>query len=224
MSKLATRSGRLIIDAELSDPMSGFFMIRRQAFDGAVRRLSGEGFKILLDLFASTTRPYRYLELPYQFRSRLHGESKLDGMAVWSHLVLILNKLIGHYIPVRFVMFGLVGGLGVVVHLVVLSLGLSTAEFSFPVAQTVATYVAMTSNYLLNNLLTFRDQTHKGWALLWGSLSFYAICSVGVVANVGVATIIFERDLLWWVAGMSGAFISAVWNYAVSSIFTWGRK
>jgi dolichol-phosphate mannosyltransferase len=221
LSRFGTRLSRLIIRAELSDPMSGFFMIRRSAFDLAVRGLSGQGFKLLIDLFASTTRPFRFRELPYEFRGRLHGESKLDSLVAWEYLMLVLDKLISRTVPLRFVLFALVGGAGLVVHLAMLWLGLRALGLGFPGAQTMATVVAMTSNFALNNWLTYRDRRLRGPAFLWGLLSFYAICSAGLVANVGVASVVFERQYQWWMAGGVGALVGAVWNYAVSSVFTW---
>ena len=116
ISHFATRLSRLVLRADLSDPMSGFFMLRREAMERCVRKLSGIGFKILVDLFASSSRPLRFAELPYEFRTRKAGESKLDTQAAWDYVMLLLDKLIGHLIPVRFLAFSLVGGTGVLVH------------------------------------------------------------------------------------------------------------
>ena len=221
ISDFATRLSRMVVKAELSDPMSGFFMIERSAFTDAMRQLSGQGFKILLDLFASTPRPFAFAELPLQFRERLHGESKLDTLVAWEYLMLLLQKLIGPAVPVRFLLFALIGGLGVGVHLTTLWTVLHFADF--PVAQAVATVVAMTGNFLLNNLFTYRDRRLKGWRILWGLASFYAVCGIGAVANVGVAASIAGHHA-WWLAGLSGAAVSVVWNYVMSSIFTWSAR
>jgi dolichol-phosphate mannosyltransferase len=222
MSGLATRLARLVVSADLTDPMSGFFLMTRAAFDRAVRRLSGQGFKILLDLFASTPGPYRFIELPYTFRPRLHGESKLDTLVAWEYLMLLLDKLFGRFLPIRFVLFGAVGASGVIVNLVALRLMMIAA--AFPVAQAVATILAMTSNFALNNLLTYRDKRLRGTRFFTGLLSFYAVCAIGAVANVGIASSIFERHYSWWLAGLAGAAIGVVWNYAVSSVFTWRQR
>jgi dolichol-phosphate mannosyltransferase len=221
ISGFATRLSRLVMKAELSDPMSGFFMVERSAFAGAMRRLSGQGFKILLDLFASTPRPFAFAELPLKFRERLHGESKLDTLVAWEYLMLLLQKLVGPLVPVRFLLFSLIGGLGVVTHLATLWLAMNAAPATFPVAQGIATVVAMTGNFLLNNLFTYRDRRLCGWRLLSGLGSFYAVCGAGAAANVGVASYIAGGDHSWWLAGLAGAAVSAVWNYAMSSIFTW---
>jgi dolichol-phosphate mannosyltransferase len=224
ISDFATRLSRLVLKSHLSDPMSGFFMITRDAFEGSVRNLSAIGFKILVDLFASAPKPLRFKELPFVFRQRLHGESKLDSMVALEFLLLLLDKLFGRFVPVRFLLFGMIGGSGVVVHLAVLGLANQVMGVAFVAAQTLATFVAMTSNFFLNNVLTYRDRRLKGWRVLWGLASFYLVCGLGVVANVGIASFAFEQKWTWWVSGLVGALVGAVWNYAVSSVVTWRSK
>ena len=223
VSRAAGAASRLVVRAELKDPMSGFFLMRRQTFDESVRNLSLHGFKILLDLFASAPKPLRFVELPYHFGPRLFGESKLDSMVAWEYGMLLADKTFGWLIPPRLVFFGVIGGCGLLVHMLVLASALS-AGLSFSVAQTLAVVVAMTFNFILNNWITYRDQRLFGWRWLRGLVSFYAICSVGAVANIGIASFIFSSDHDWWVAGLSGALVGAVWNYALSSLFTWNRR
>ncbi|HVH75917.1 MAG TPA: glycosyltransferase family 2 protein [Stellaceae bacterium] len=221
ISDIASRLGRLVIKAELSDPMSGFFLIERGAFEKTMRGLSGQGFKLLLDIFASSPVPLAFAELPYRFRRRLHGESKLDTLVAWEYLMLLLDKLTGGIVPVRFLLFGLIGGLGILTHLATLWAMLRSGFVDFPAAQGIATVVAMTGNFLLNNLFTYRDRRLKGWRILTGLLSFYAVCGVGAAANVGVAFELFGAGHAWWLAGLGGAAVGVVWNYAVSSLVTW---
>ena len=221
ISTAATKMARLVVSADLADPMSGFFVITREAFDSSVRRLSGQGFKILLDLFASAPRPYRFAEVPLSFRNRVHGESKLDSAVALDYVSLLLDKLCKGYVPARFVLFAAVGTFGVAVHLAVLRLTLSV--FGFGMSQALATIAAMTSNFLFNNALTYRDQRLRGRKRLTGLLTFYGVCSVGAVANVGIAASVFERHYSWWLSGLAGAAVGVVWNYSVSSIVTWRR-
>jgi len=224
MSQLATKLSRLIIKDDLSDPMSGFFMLRREAFDTAVRRLSGEGYKILLDLFASAPTPFKFKELPYQFRNRQFGESKVDSLVLWEYLMLIIDKLIGHIVPARFVMFGMVGGSGVVVHFFVLMALYKGMGTTFDWSQGLATFVAMNTNFFLNNMLTYRDKRLKGLGMVKGLLSFYAVCSVGLIGNVGIARFLFDNAYAWWAAAGAGVLVGIVWNYAATSVFTWRKK
>ena len=231
MSGLATKLSRLICKTDIADPMSGFFMLRRDVFESAMRNLSGQGFKILLDLLASLPSTPRLKELPYQFRTRRYGESKLDTMVAWEFGMLLADKLVGHIVPVRFALFAMIGALGVVVDLIVLSAALA-AGAGFIAAQAIATVVAMTSNFFLNNVFTYRDRRLTGWRLWRGLFSFYVICALGAVANVGFAAFVFAGDANWlagfkgipWLASVAGVIVGSVWNYAVSSVFTWKRK
>jgi dolichol-phosphate mannosyltransferase len=181
-------------------------------------------FKVLLDLLASSPQPVRVSELPYRFRQRQHGESKLDTLIAWEFGMLLADKMIGHIVPVRFALFAMIGGLGLVVHLATLWIGLTLFRFDFAVAQSVATVAAMTSNFFLNNQFTYRDQRLSGLALLRGLAIFYLICGVGAVANVGVASYAFTSSHAWWLAGVAGAVVGSVWNFAMSSVFTWRRR
>jgi dolichol-phosphate mannosyltransferase len=225
MSRLATRLARVVLKADLHDPMSGFFMIRHDAVVACVKAgLSGIGFKILLDIFATSPTPLRHRELPYQFRNRVSGESKLDTNVAWEYFVMLLDKFLGRAVPIRFIAFSLVGGLGLAVHLAVLTALYKGGGTTFLVAQSVATLVAMTSNFALNNVLTYRDLRLRGWRLLRGWLSFVLACSVGALANVGVAQYLFERDSFWLSSAIAGILVGAVWNYAVTAVYTWKAR
>jgi dolichol-phosphate mannosyltransferase len=221
ISKFATTLGRAVIRTDLKDPMSGFFLMRREAFVKSSRRLSNIGFKILLDIFASSPTPLRFRELPYEFRARFAGDSKLDTVAMWDYGMLLLDKLIGHWIPVRFVMFSVIGALGLIVHLIVLAAMLNMGRITFAMAQAAATIVAMTANFFLNNYLTYRDKRLRGARLMRGLFTFYVVCGLGAAANIGVASYAFEKNYSWWLAGIVGVIIGAVWNYAATSVFTW---
>ena len=221
ISDVAGRLSRLVVKADLTDPMSGFFMVERDAFAAAMRSLTGQGFKILLDLFASSPRPLAFAEVPLSFRQRLHGESKLDTLVAWEYLMLVLQKLVGPAVPVRFLLFSSIGALGIGTHLLTLWFGTHMLAIAFPVAQAIATVIAMTGNFLLNNLFTYRDRRLRGRRLVTGLISFYAVCGAGGAANVGVASYVAGGHHSWWLAGLAGAAVSVVWNYAMSSIFTW---
>jgi dolichol-phosphate mannosyltransferase len=222
ISQIASRAARLLVKADLKDPMSGFFVMQRQSFDPTVRNLSQQGFKILLDLFASAPKPLRFAELPYEFRLRTYGESKLDAMAGWEYGMLLADKLFGRFIPPRLVLFGLVGALGVLVHMVALATALM-AGLIFALSQTIAVITAMTFNFMLNNVLTYRDRRLRGWDAIRGLLSFYFVCSLGAVANVGIAALFYNEAIVWWLAGFAGAVVGSVWNYAASAFLTWRR-
>ncbi len=225
ISKIATRFARVVTRPTLSDPMSGYFVIRRAAFDTAVRRLSALGCKILLDVLASADKPLQVKELPYTFRNRERGDSKLDALVSYEYLLLMLDKTIGRVVPVRFIMFATVGGFGVLCHMLLLALLYLVLRLGFPVAQSGATVGAMTFNFFVNNFLTYHDRRLKGFfGLARGLTSFYAVGAVGAIANVGIASALFARHYSWFLDGVAGIVVGAVWNYAASATFTWKSK
>ena len=223
MSRLAIRFSRVLVPAELTDPMSGFFMMRRSVFDGSVRNLSAIGFKILTDVFASCPQPLRFKELAYRFGVRRAGESKLDSVTAWDYAMLLLDKLVGRWIPVRFLAFSIVGAMGVAVHFAVLSLVFRGLRDSFFTGQAVATLSAMTFNYAVNNVLTYRDMRLRGMRWLRGWASFVLACSIGGVANLGIASAVYGLGHGWAPSAIAGILVGAVWNYAVTMMLTWGR-
>jgi dolichol-phosphate mannosyltransferase len=215
---------RALLPVRVADPMSGFFMLPRALAEQEAPRLNAGGFKILLDLLLSARTPPRVLELPYRFRARTHGASKLDALVLVEFLGLLLDKALGGALPLRFVSFAMVGAVGVLVHLAALWVAHEVFDIRFGAAQWAATLVAMTANFFLNNRITYRDQRLRGARLLRGLVLFYLVCGIGAAANVGVATLLVRDDILGWgLAGAAGALMTVVWNYAVSSTLVWRR-
>jgi dolichol-phosphate mannosyltransferase len=223
-SQLATEVAKRALKVEVADPMSGFFMIRRDRFEQLAPQLSTQGFKILLDIIATAQGKLKTVEIPYTFGSRQHGESKLDSMVALDFLGLVLAKLTHDVVSLRFLLFAMVGGTGLVVHLVALFVAHEIFREPFAEAQAAGALVAMTSNFILNNFLTYRDQRLKGFAILRGLLLFYLVCGVGLLANVGVAFAVFDQEPIWWLAGLAGALMGVVWNYAMSGLFVWRKR
>jgi dolichol-phosphate mannosyltransferase len=206
-----------------TDPMSGFFMMRREVFTDAQRRLSSLGFKILTDLFASCPRPLRFRELSYSFGVRHAGESKFDSASAWDYAMLVLDKLVGRWVPVRFLAFSIVGSLGVVVHFAVLSLCFAVLKNTFLASQGVAIAAAMTFNFAVNNLLTYRDRRLRGLKWVRGWVTFLLACSVGALMNLGLAGSLYRADHAWPLAALGGIVVGAIWNYVATTFLTWGR-
>jgi dolichol-phosphate mannosyltransferase len=224
LSRFGMRLSRMLVPDTLSDPMSGFFMLRRPVFEGAMRKLSNIGTKILMDLFASSPAPLRFKELPYSFRLRQAGVSKLDSLTAWEYAMLLLDKLFGHIVPVRFVAFCIVGALGVAVHFSILSALLHFAQAGFFTGQAIATVCTMTFNFSVNNVLTYRDKRLRGLRWLRGWLSFNIACSLGACMNVGLATYVDQITGIWYLAALAGISVGAIWNYAVTKRLTWARS
>lgn len=227
VSDAGSALARALLPVRVEDPMSGFFMLPRPLFEEIAPRLNATGFKILLDLLLSARggRPLRVLELPYEFRAREHGASKLDALVLVEFLGLLLDKALGGVVPLRFLSFALVGAVGVLVHLAALGLAHGLLDIGFGAAQWIATLAAMTANFALNNRITYRDQRLRGGRLVRGLLLFYLVCGVGAAANVGIATVLVRDDILGWgLAGAAGAALTVVWNYAVSSTLVWRAR
>lgn len=225
LSGLANRVARKITGVTLSDPMSGYFMLPTAIARSLVPRLSGIGFKILLDLLASSEQPMRVREFPLQFAARREGVSKLDRAILFDFLAGIYDKTLGRVIPTRFALFGTVGALGVVVHMAVLGfLLLALGGTFFVPSQAIAVVCAMTFNFWLNNWLTYRDIRLTGTrAVLRGWVGFCLTCAVGALANVAVASLLAAQGIYWAIAALAGILIGSVWNFALSSRFVWGR-
>jgi dolichol-phosphate mannosyltransferase len=224
LSVFGARLARRLVKADVADSVSGFFMLRRELLDEVAPRLSGIGTKILIDILASATRPLRVVELPYRFRARDRGQSKLDAFTKIEYLLLLAEKLSHRYFPHRMLLFGIVGATGIIVNLAVLRLLLIVSDMGFTAAESIATLVAMVSNFFLNNMLTYRDCRLVGWQAVRGLVSFMALCGLGALVNVAVARDVYHVTNQWLVAGIAGAAVGALLNYALTSIFTWGRR
>lgn len=221
LSHLGRRLSLMGAEHALSDPMSGFFMVRFTAFERLAHRLSAIGFKILLDIVLSADRGLRIGEVPYRFRAREHGESKLDFMVGLEYFELLVDKHLGDLVNVRFVLFGMVGALGVAVHLLILRALLQVPAMSFAAGQAATTFIVMILNFVLNNSITYRDRRLRGWAFWGGLLTFCLACGLGVAANVAIANEAFHRGVPWVLAALTGLLFSAVWNFGVTSMTTW---
>jgi dolichol-phosphate mannosyltransferase len=220
-SQLATQIARRFLGIQVTDPLSGFFMMKRAAFDKLAPSMSQDGFKLLLDILFLAGQTITVREVAYTFRERHAGDSKLDLTVTAHFAALILSRATGSFLPPRYLLFIGVGVTGLIVHLAALMLLMQTTTLTFLNAQLVATLLAMTSNFFLNNLVTYRDQRLKGWRIVIGLLTFYAVCSFGVLANVSIANVIFSASTSALIAGLAGALISSVFNYATSRILTW---
>jgi dolichol-phosphate mannosyltransferase len=223
-SRVATSLARRLLRLKLSDPMSGFFMVRREVVEEIAPRLSTQGFKILLDLAVTAGERLRIAELPYTFRRRLYGESKLDAGVALDYLGLLLAKATDDLVSLRFVLFCLVGAIGIGVHFAALTIGFDLIGMAFVWAQTIATAVAIGSNFVINNVLTYRDRRLSGPTFLTGLARFYLVSAAGLVSNIGVSDWLFVNAQKWWVAGLAGAVVSVVWNYVAASLFVWRTR
>ena len=236
-SGLANAIARKVTGVELSDPMSGYFMLRSETLRKDAHRLSGVGFKILLDILATVDAPLRIKEFPMNFAARAEGESKLDRTVIFEFLVGLYDKWLGRIIPTRFALFGTVGAMGVVVQFAMLFLVLNVIlgepfkyghwdsdRTTFNIANAVASVTAMTFNFTLNNELTYADKRLRGFVpMSRGWAKFAMACAVGVFANVAATDALKRMHFHDVLAVLIGIIVASVWNFALSSKFVWGR-
>jgi dolichol-phosphate mannosyltransferase len=220
LSTTGIRVAQLVTGTKVNDPMSGFFMLRREMFEALAARLTGQGFKILLDLILASPQKLAIVEIPYKFRPRAAGESKLDALVLAQFAGLLIDKALRGTVPLRFITFALVGAFGVLVNLLVLAIA-QRAGMDFSAAQTAGTIVAMVANFQLNNQLTYRAQRLKGRKVWRGLLLFLVVCSLGAIANIGIARALYMEHGRSLLAGAAGAAVGVVWNYAVSATLVW---
>jgi dolichol-phosphate mannosyltransferase len=221
ISRLASSLSRVLAKG-LSDPMSGFFIVRRTFLERVVRRLYGRGFKILLDLIAAARGEVRIVERPYRMRSRQHGESKLGARVITEFFMLITYHLTKRLLPTRFFLFAAINVTGIGVHLAVLYTVFNAGGGNFLLAQGLATWAAMTSNFFLNNSFTYADQALRGKRVWRGLVSFYAACGIGAFINLALAEWVYLQSFPYWAAGIGGALVAAMWNFFTTASFTWG--
>lgn len=213
---------------DLTDPLTGFFAIRRDLVIEALPHLSGQGFKVFLDLITALPRRPEVVELPFRFRPRLHGESKLDRRVMYDFALFFIEKKIRPVLPLpaRFISFALINALGILVHLATLVVMVGGLGTGFTLAQLVGTLFGMTFNFAVNNAVTYADQTLRGRQFVIGFVVFCALCSVGILANVGMANVLHERysELNYMLPALAGALVAVVWNYGATRVLVWGRK
>ena len=208
----------------VTDPMSGYFVLTRKYLDEVVHSLSAKGFKILLDLLLSSKRPVHVKEVPYTFRNRLRGESKLEPLVGLEYLDLLVDKTLGQWLPTTYLFFAFVGGLGLLFHIVLVFLLINFSRLSLLTAQTLSSVVIIAFNFALNNQLTFRSVRLRGLRMLQGLAIFYACCFVGLVANVRFAEYLSSFRVPWYAASLAGIIVGSVWNFGISRATIWNMK
>lgn len=215
-------TGRLL-GLRLADPMSGCFLMRRDWYEDVRPRLSGVGFKILVDVAVSHHRQPRTSQIPTVLLARAGGESKLDLRVMLDLAALLVEKRTGGAVPARMSLFLLVGATGLATHLA--TLGASRLlHLPFWAGQGLAILIAMTWNFALNNSLTFRDQRLRGAAILPGLLKFYLGCLAGAAVSEAAGAGLNLVGTPWAISGAVGAVLGAAWNYHAARRLTWRAK
>jgi len=224
LSTIGRRLSDAICKIPVTDPMSGFFLVTREHFHQVVHNLSNVGFKILVDLLASARRPVRLGEVAYTFRNREHGESKLDILVGIEYLQLLLDKVTHGIVPVSYLMFGMVGSIGVICNLVLAFLLVASFHVAFKEAQILGALITIAINFFLNNHVTFRFARLRGIRIVLGLALFYVFCSVGLLAQVTLANSLQQVGMHWMAATLVGVLVGSVWNYSMAFLLVWHLK
>ncbi len=225
MSRLATILSSKISRHKISDPMSGFFLIRRKIFCECVEKLEGRGFKILLDILTHySPEQINIKEISYVFNPRHSGESKLSSTVIVQFLEFLIHQKVRKYISPRFLRFAMVGSWGALVHFSLLYLFYKHFQFTFQGSLIIAIESAIVVNYVLNNLWTYSEVRKRGRDLFGGFLKYNLATSVGGVTNFMISSYLIGQGFHWVSASLIGAAIGVLWNYTLSKMFTWGSN
>lgn len=220
-SRVAVLATRWLLGIRIADPMSGCFLMTRAWFEQVRPRLKTPGFKILIDVLAGGAQAPRLAQVPACLRERHGGRSKLDLKVVLDLGAQLVEKASRGLVSARMAMFFAVGMSGLVAH--VATLALATRGLGWPLwlGQMLAIWLAMTCNFLLNNLLTFRDRRLHGLDALQGLAMFYAACLSGAIISEAVALALAGAGVGPLAAGAGGAILAGVWNYHLARRTTW---
>ena len=222
-SKITTLLIKKILNIKSTDPLSGYFMVKKQTFLRHADSLQTQGFKILADFLATSGKEIEVKEIGYKFKNRMAGESKMSFLTALELIGLVVSQVLRGRVSIRFILFCMVGLSGIIVQLFITGFAMLLIN-QFPTSQTLGIIAAMTSNYFLNNYITFQERRLKSLDLIRGLFSFYLICSLGAFANIAVATYVFGFSSNWLISSFIGALFGAVWNFTLTSIFTWKSK
>ena len=222
-SKITTLIVKKVLKITSTDPLSGFFMVKKETFLKSSDNLQTQGFKVLADFLATSGENIEIEEIGYKFKNRIAGESKMSFLTALELIGLVLSQILKGRVSIRFILFCMVGLSGIFVQLLITGLAMLLIN-QFPTSQTLGIISAMTSNYFLNNIITFQERKLESLDLIRGLFSFYLICSLGAFTNIAIATYIFSFSSNWLISSFIGACFGAVWNFTLTSIFTWKSK
>lgn len=218
------------VSSRLSDPMSGYFLLRREAI--AECKLDPIGYKILLEVMGRGNIK-QVADVGYTFHERTSGSSKVTWRQYEEFVrhLLRLRFATGN-VPVgglgRFLRFGLVGLSGVIVDYFILLLLYKVLGLDFSLSKVVAVAIAIMNNFVWNDLWTFNDTARlaQGWqAILIRFIRFAIACSLGAFINIGLAILLKESlGIHFIVANLIAIAASTAWNYMINLKFNWKAK
>jgi len=243
VSWVATLIAKVLLRVPVSDPMSGYFAITRAGYEQTASQINARGFKILLE-FVGRNRSLRVAEVPYEFRNRVHGETKLNRSVIRSYLLAVSELWLGRQIDPVFLLYVLVGIVGLVVNSVAFTLaeaagfplwttGLNKAidpiytSFLFSVQLTILVL------FVLNNEFTFWEDRYRGWKLFPAFLAYEVVSIIGTLIHVAVFTFLQNTGFLLGVLGsgparvvhnLTGAVLALIVNWFLNTTYVWKRR
>ncbi len=231
LSRGAQMLGLLILPeviSRLSDPMSGYFMVRRSAI--ADRKLNPVGYKILIEVAAKGA--IRWIaEVGYVFRERKAGASKVTWKQYIEYIQHLLRLRFDLWPVKRFLRFGIVGFSGVFVDMIMLYLlsDPSTLGWGLTRSKIIASEIAIFNNFLWNDAWTFADfsQQQKGWRKRFRRfLKFNVVCLAGLILNVLILNFLFNlvfEDLTYgrYLANFIAIGLVTIWNFWFNLKLSW---
>ena len=208
----------------LSDYMSGFLVFNRKVCIEFIEKIDVNGFKFFYELLAVSKGKLKVDEIPILFKERLYGSSKLDLPVVWDFLISLIHSFIRRIIPRRAVSFALVGSIGVFVQLFTIYFLMGVLNLAFEQVLPVGVIVAASSNFIINNLLTFRINRLVGKSFFFGLFKFLLVSSLPIIANIGVTNLFYSQlSVNTFISQIGGILVVFIWNYAASSKVVWNN-
>lgn len=210
----------LPLTRKIKDPMAGFFVFKKQAIASA--DLHPTGYKILLEILMEG-KFQSIAEVPYTFKTRGSGQSKLNARQQIDYLKHIYSLMQRTGELLRFAKFCLVGGSGIGVNEGLLWLLREQAGLPLPIASAIAVEMSIISNFLFNNFFTFRDRRSSGAkSTLNRLLKFNLVSLAGLGINVGILSLFTNVvGLHYLYSNLIGIAVAAIWNYTLSTWWTW---
>jgi dolichol-phosphate mannosyltransferase len=242
VSWVATLIARVLLRVPVSDPMSGYFVVSRDAYERTAAQINPRGFKILLE-FVGRNRSLRVQEIGYEFANRVHGETKLNRSVIRSYLLGVAELRVGRQINPTFLLYVLVGIVGLVVN----SVAFWVAEWiGFPMIDTglndeidpIATsfifsvQLSILVLFVLNNEFTFWELRYRGWSRLPAFAVYEVMSLVGTGVHVAVFTFLQESGFLLSFLGgatrvvhnLIGAVVALIINWYLNTTYLWRRR
>jgi dolichol-phosphate mannosyltransferase len=218
-SSLTTWAARTMTKVELSDPMSGYFAVRRDVVDHIAPALSGVGFKILLDIVLAAGSGLRIAEIPLSFESRVHGDSKLSPRVIWDYVMMLVEHRSGGAVQANRLSTFVMAAAGLLANIFALWLLHDLYGLGSAVAETIAAIAGCAAIYAANEVLAYGRRGAWRWYL--GLLPFLASCTAGILGNVLLASALETSGIGWLAAACSGALLGMVWNNSAVSRHGW---